>query len=143
MSAWPNALSIRLEYVRCCHEDCGVTVIMTEQEMRDYRRNHKWWYCHRGHRQVFNGESDVEAMRRERDEAIERERRAQKAMEWERVNHQHTKNSLAATKGHVTRQKKRAAAGVCPCCNRTFQQLAKHMASKHPGYGGSHGRSDA
>ena len=42
--------------------------------------------------------------------------------------------SLAATKGHVTRQKKRAAAGVCPCCNRTFKQLARHMKSKHPTY---------
>jgi hypothetical protein len=25
--------------------------------------------------------------------------------------------------------------GVCPCCNRTFQQLARHMKAKHPGYG--------
>lgn len=26
----------------------------------------------------------------------------------------------------------RAAHGVCTCCNRTFHDLAKHMASKHP-----------
>ena len=25
---------------------------------------------------------------------------------------------------------------VCPCCNRHFTDLQKHMASKHPGYGG-------
>ena len=42
--------------------------------------------------------------------------------------------SLQATKGVVTRLKKRAIAGVCPCCNRTFQQLAAHMAHKHPDY---------
>jgi hypothetical protein len=23
---------------------------------------------------------------------------------------------------------------VCPCCNRTFQALARHMNSKHPTY---------
>ena len=40
-----------------------------------------------------------------------------------------------ATKGHVTRLKKRVAAGVCPCCNRTFKDLARHMKSKHPDYG--------
>ena len=42
--------------------------------------------------------------------------------------------SHSATRGHVTRQKKRAAAGVCPCCNRTFKQLARHMERKHPNY---------
>jgi hypothetical protein len=26
------------------------------------------------------------------------------------------------------------ANGVCPCCNRTFQNLARHMAGKHPDY---------
>lgn len=48
----------------------------------------------------------------------------------------------AATRGHVVRQAKRAAAGVCPCCNRTFQQLARHMKAKHPSYG-KNGNGDA
>lgn len=30
------------------------------------------------------------------------------------------------------RLRKRASAGVCPCCNRTFSQLARHMQTKHP-----------
>lgn len=37
-----------------------------------------------------------------------------------------------AEKGAKTRLKKRAAVGVCPCCNRTFRQLADHMAAMHP-----------
>lgn len=28
----------------------------------------------------------------------------------------------------------RVGAGVCPCCKRTFQQLARHMKCKHPKY---------
>lgn len=24
--------------------------------------------------------------------------------------------------------------GVCPCCNRTFSDLQRHMASKHKGF---------
>jgi hypothetical protein len=31
----------------------------------------------------------------------------------------------------IKRLKKRSAAGVCPCCNRTFKELANHMKSKH------------
>jgi hypothetical protein len=30
------------------------------------------------------------------------------------------------------RIEKRVRAGVCPCCNRTFSNLARHMQTKHP-----------
>lgn len=42
--------------------------------------------------------------------------------------------SLVATKGVVTKLSKRVSAGVCPCCNRTFKQLAQHMENKHPAF---------
>ena len=42
--------------------------------------------------------------------------------------------SLIATKGVVTRMRRRTAAGVCPCCQRTFKQLAAHMKTQHPDY---------
>ena len=32
----------------------------------------------------------------------------------------------------LTRVKNRVSRGVCPNCNRTFKDLARHMASKHP-----------
>lgn len=41
---------------------------------------------------------------------------------------------MHAARGQVTRLKNRAAAGVCPCCNRTFHQLVRHMAAKHPDF---------
>ena len=40
--------------------------------------------------------------------------------------------SRAAVKGQVTKIKRRIFNGVCPCCNRTFQNLQRHMDSKHP-----------
>lgn len=43
--------------------------------------------------------------------------------------------SLRATRGVVTRIKKRVRHGVCPCCKRNFQDLARHMSCKHPKYG--------
>lgn len=45
-----------------------------------------------------------------------------------------TQNSLRATKGVVTKLKKRTACGVCPCCKRQFQNLRRHMKTKHPKY---------
>jgi len=39
--------------------------------------------------------------------------------------------SHTATKGHLTRVKKRVHHGVCPHCQRSFQDLRRHMRSKH------------
>lgn len=39
-----------------------------------------------------------------------------------------------AAEKSLQRHKRRTAAGTCPCCKRTFQQLRRHMAAKHPGY---------
>jgi len=63
----------------------------------------------------------------------------QRKLEWEAAEVARQKSardaaeaSLQATKGVVTRMKRRASCGVCPCCKRTFKQLAAHMANKHP-----------
>ena len=93
------------------------------------------FYCPYGHPQIFRkGETDAEKMRRERDQL--RQRLAQKDDE---IIHQrdltHKANRrTAAAKGQVTKLKNRASAGVCPCCNRTFQNLASHMKGKHPNF---------
>lgn len=42
------------------------------------------------------------------------------------------KRQRDAQKGQVTRLKNRAAAGMCPCCNRHFTNLERHMGTKHP-----------
>jgi hypothetical protein len=42
------------------------------------------------------------------------------------------KRQITRAKNETRRLEQRAAAGVCPCCNRTFQQLARHMKSQHP-----------
>ena len=44
------------------------------------------------------------------------------------------RHKVAAQKSAATKLRNRAKYGVCPCCNRTFQQLAMHMQSKHPEY---------
>lgn len=41
---------------------------------------------------------------------------------------------VSAAKGQVTKLKNRTAAGVCPCCTRSFENLKRHMATKHPAF---------
>ena len=45
-----------------------------------------------------------------------------------------TERQLSATRGIVTRTKNRISKGVCPCCNRQFANLHRHMEKKHPEY---------
>ena len=56
-------------------------------------------------------------------------------LEWSRSSARAAERSNRALRGHLTRQRKRAAAGMCPCCRRTFENVARHMESQHPGYG--------
>lgn len=95
-------------------------------------------YCAYGHAGYFIKKSDIE---------IERDRLKQQIAQRDdelrekdnRINYldgrrEAAERSLTATKGVVTRIKNRVGHGVCPCCNRTFHDLQRHMASKHAGY---------
>jgi hypothetical protein len=92
-------------------------------------------FCAYGHEQHYvEGDSEETKLRRERDRLAQ-----QIAQKDDEIRHQQFLRDLAdkrAQRSHkeVVRLKKRAAAGVCPCCNRSFGELAKHMATKHPDF---------
>jgi hypothetical protein len=95
------------------------------QRQRDEGREQTNIYCPLGHKWVFAGEGKVERMQRQLEQSEQRRRATADLLA-------HEERSHAATKGHLTRTKRRVAHGVCPCCNRTFKQLERHMASQHP-----------
>jgi hypothetical protein len=117
--------------------ECGIRwgmpqhFVNTRRENRDERGRSKNFYCPNGHSQIFK-ETEADKLRRERDllkqqiARVEDERTA--AWRAEEVA------TLARRKAEaqLKRTMSRAGAGVCPCCNRTFQQLTRHMQSKHP-----------
>lgn len=84
------------------------------------------FYCPVGHEQGF-GESEIDKERRARQRAEQEQARlADEAAQ--------AKRKLATTEKVLASHKKRAAAGVCPCCNRTVSQMARHMKTQHPDY---------
>lgn len=79
--------------------------------------------------------------RTEKDRLRDQIKRAEARLARERAAHDQTQAELEQTefrrraeKAAKTRLKNRIGAGVCPCCNRTFQNLARHMENQHPGY---------
>ena len=107
---------------------CGIAYTVPEIVCNEQRRNGGYHYCPNGHQQGWGkGNTEFDKLRRERDRAVQEQARLeQEAREAE----QRALKAEAATK----RLKKRAAAGVCPCCHRTVSQMQKHMATKHPEY---------
>jgi hypothetical protein len=82
---------------------------------------HEWWYTGESIDQKLERErARAGRLAAERDQALARER-GQRAAKTRAQN-------------QLKRTKERVAAGVCPCCNRTFQNLARHMAGQHPDY---------
>lgn len=105
---------------------CGISFQVPSEFHRTRREAGSDWYCPNGHCRVFRT-SDVDDLKKRLEAERGRTRFAQRQLKNEQSSHR-------ATKGHLTRQKNRAAAGVCPCCTRTFEQLARHMKTQHPGY---------
>jgi hypothetical protein len=109
----------------CCHKDCGISFAVPSWWHKGKRETHTWFYCPNGHQQHFSSESDIEKARRERDIARQQVARAeQEAAEarrgWEKAERE------------AKKLKKRASAGTCPCCQRTFSNMATHMKREHP-----------
>jgi len=91
------------------------------------------FYCAYGHGQVFaKGESEETKLRRERDRLQQRLAEKDDEINRQRELREGTERRLSAARGQVTKIKNRVGHGVCPCCNRTFENLARHMTSKHP-----------
>jgi hypothetical protein len=116
----------------CC--SCGVAFGMTQAMHRDCRRRSqasphetRTFYCPNGHPQSYIGENVEQRLRDELKWQQERNAALDDIVKSERRSH-------AATKGQLTKTRKRVGDGVCPCCNRSFASLAAHMASKHPDY---------
>lgn len=110
-----------METIEC--GNCGIVFGVPHQWLKDKRDSGGGFHCPNGHPRIF-GEGRADKYRREAERL--RQRMAEKddeiASEQKRA---------AAYKGQVTRLKKRSAAGLCPCCNRHFTNLERHMATKH------------
>ena|ERR1035438_9978683 len=91
------------------------------------------FYCPNGHKIRYSEtENDRLKAKAEREERWRKE--AETRVTHERDQRQAAERRVSAYKGQVTKIKKRIGNGFCPCCQRHFTNVERHMASKHPGY---------
>ena len=106
---------------------CGIAFAVPPEWLKARKGDHSTFYCPNGHPRYFPGESDAEKLQRRLDFEKQRREAAERDADYQR-------NRARAQKAAKTRLEKRIAAGVCPCCKRSFENLANHMRDKHPDY---------
>lgn len=115
---------------------CGIKLAIPH-DLHDYAiREEHTVYCPLGHKFIYGSTVRVEL-----EEAQKNLREERKRVQATRDLLAHEERSHAATRGHVTRQKKKlekVVAGVCPVdgCKRHFKDLRRHISTKHPDYAG-------
>lgn len=112
--------TLTLETVLMECGECGVLFWVTENFYRERRNRNLGWHCPNGHSRIFR-ENDVDILKRQLDKEKSKLAKAQ--------------FELMAAEKKIKRIEKRVKSGTCPCCNRQFVQLARHMKTKHPDYG--------
>lgn len=107
---------------------CAVWHTIPEVKFNSAFAEGGFWHCPNGHERGFRkGQDEIkqEEIRRERDRLKQDAARLQDEVAAERKR-------AAEAEQKIVQIRRRAAAGVCPCCNRTFLNVQRHMKSKHP-----------
>lgn len=102
---------------------CGASFAVPDESYERWHQTHVRWYCpHCGSRRHFIGETKEQKRIRDLEQRVAREQGRVVAERTRADNHRR----------RYRRMRERIQNGVCPCCNRTFTNLARHMATQHP-----------
>lgn len=120
MAVATKYITVELIPQTCC--DCGIVFGLPDGLAAQRLKDGKMFWCPVGHSQHFTRKRTLEQeLSGVRDDlAAQRQ-----AMANERRSH-------TATKGHLTRTKRRANAGVCLDCHRSFANVRRHRERVHP-----------
>lgn len=107
----------------CCN--CGVPFFLPLYLQKRLLETHKSFYCPNGHSMSYTGKTEAQKLQ---DKLVELQNQANK-------REQELQDKWLDTLGEknkLEKQLKKVHNGTCPCCKRSFQNLERHMQSKHP-----------
>ena len=113
----------------CCQ--CRMPYLVSLSFQKQKQADKTNFYCPSGHGQSYAGNTEAQKLR-EGWEAANLRFQSQ----LNEANHARlvAENALKSEQSKRRKIEKRVANGVCPCCNRTFEDLARHMSTKHKDY---------
>lgn len=114
-------VSVTINHQYCAN--CGVHFGLDAYHESKLREDGRRFFCPNGHSLVFSSEN---ARLKKQLEEAQRERTAAKC---EAMAERHDRE-VAQKK--LENAQKRAKSGMCPFCTRSFTNLQRHCATKHP-----------
>ena len=119
---------------------CSIRFAVDAAFLQKRRADGSSFFCPVGHSLVFT-KTDADRLKEKLKAAEARERRERDDKEYfagrldeTQAELKNTSRNLKTVKTKMRKQTERIAAGVCPCCNRSFENVGRHMKTKHPHY---------
>lgn len=102
---------------------CGQRWAMSRDFYNRTKRTGETWYCPSGHPRIWTGQTTEAKLAAAEAQAVALGDQLQAAVE-----------EAETTRVALLRERHRYANGVCPCCNRSFENIARHIRGQHPDY---------
>lgn len=127
------AYSGQLTVVTCwCGCKHAVPKEMHDHQLREHERGIDYvLHCPHGHAYGQAGKTEADRLREQLRAEQDRTQRALASNDQLLAEVRNNKQRISAQKAVTTRIKNRVQKGVCPCCNRHFANLQRHMETKH------------
>lgn len=114
----------------CCN--CGAAFMVPESFQKHCKADSaKHFYCPNGHSQHYL-QSEADRLKDKIADVEAKHKRELEAATNRTLDAIIEKQKAQFEKEKLEKQMKRVRKGVCPCCNRSFANLKKHMTTKHP-----------
>jgi hypothetical protein len=128
MSTTTLTRTVTLKIVEC--GTCGISFALPETLWNKCYNEGGFFSCPLGHSRGWDV-GNKKAYARELEDKVAQ---LESKVDLEKNKTMAAQREAAAARGQVTKIKKRIAKGVCPCCQRSFANLHRHISTKHPDY---------
>lgn len=115
--------SIDFVQEHCC--TCGIPFFIPTYHKKRLLNSQEWFYCPNGHQQHYTGKTEAQKLKEQLEATQQQAAKERQELEDKWLEE-------AGKRAKLERQMKRVHKGVCPCCNRSFVNLQRHMKAKHP-----------
>jgi len=132
MGQFATFTSTQSFYIEHCYK-CGIPFGVMSDLQRRRLEDGKDFFCPNGHSQHYT-ETEIQKLRKKVAEHEATISRREAQLESVRKERDTVERSRNVYRGKLKSVKTRVQHGVCPCCNRHFTNLERHMTAKHPDY---------
>lgn len=104
---------------------CGIPFFVPTRWKNSKVQDHGSFSCPNGCSRIFVAKTDAEKAKEELEQLKTEKEKSEQELQNKWLD-------ALGEKCKLEKQLKRVHKGVCPCCNRSFINLQKHMKTKHP-----------